>query len=598
MAGRIPQHFIDDLLSRIDIVDVVSSRIELKRAGNNHKACCPFHGEKTPSFTVSQNKQFYHCFGCGVNGSAIGFLMEYDGLHFVDAIETLAEMLGVEVPREQSGSKFNNPQAATDNRELFQLMETVAVHYVNQLKNSQHAVEYLTKRGLSGSTAKRFRIGYAPDGYDNLDKTFSAQRKALETTGMLAKNDRGNVYARFRDRIMFPIRDRRGRVIGFGGRVLEKQEPKYLNSPETLLFHKSKELYGLYESRRDAQDSGYALIVEGYMDVVALAEAGIGNAMATLGTSPNQHHCETLFRIVPRIVFCFDGDRAGREAAWRAAQAALPCLRDGRDAHFLFLPDGEDPDSLVANEGRQGFEKRLNETRVAIIDYLFEHVGRDIDTSELGGKARLAEQMTPLLMQMPEGIYRNICLQRLENIVGFPIDPAQMTSGSSKRTNAETLPTMRGNRSGAGMGTSNHRQENRRDREPQKLSIMRHTILLLLNHPELASHCSSEEFTISEHLQGAQLLVAMLETCKQHTYRNSAQVLEYFRDTQHEAVLQKLMLIDLMPDGSELEEAQAQEQFRHCLQQIHNKSIAGSVTQLPSSQRTGLLSVTRKKPVV
>ena len=590
MAGRIPQHFIDDLLSRVDIVDVVSSRIELKRAGNNHKACCPFHGEKTPSFTVSQNKQFYHCFGCGANGSAIGFLMEYDGLHFVDAIETLAEIVGVEVPREQTGSRHNNQQAPQDNRGLYQLMETVAVHYVKQLKDSSRAVEYLTKRGLSGNTAKRFRIGYAPDGYDNLDKYFQTQRKSLETTGMLARNDRGNVYARFRDRIMFPIRDRRGRVIGFGGRVIEQQEPKYLNSPETLLFHKSKELYGLYESRRDAQDSGYALIVEGYMDVVALAEAGIGNAMATLGTSPNSHHCETLFRIVPRIVFCFDGDRAGREAAWRAAQAALPSLRDGRDAHFLFLPDGEDPDSLVAREGKDGFEKRLTETRVAIIDYLFDHVGSDIDTGELGGKARLAEQMTPLLMRMPDGIYRNICLQRLERIVGFPIDPAQLTSSGSNKYPDKGFQ----GRSG---GTGAVKRD-RQFKEPQKLSVMRHTILLLLNHPGLVTTYSKDEFTISDQLQGAPLLLAMLDVCKQHNYKHSAQLLEYFRETPNEEVLQKLMLIDLMPDGSELEFDQAQLQFHHCLQQLHNKSLSGAVTHLPSSQRTGLLSVSRKKPVV
>lgn len=594
MAGRIPQHFIDNLLSRIDIVDVVSSRIELKKAGNNYKACCPFHGEKTPSFTVSQNKQFYHCFGCGANGSAIGFLMEYDGLHFIDAVETLAEMLSIEVPREQTGGRPGQQQSSSDNRALYQLMETVAVHYVKQLKNSQRAIDYLTDRGLSGNTAKRFRIGYANDGYDNLDKSFNTQRKALETTGMLASNERGNVYARFRDRIMFPIRDRRGRVIGFGGRVIEKQEPKYLNSPETTLFHKSKELYGLYESRRDAQDSGYALIVEGYMDVVALAEAGIGNAMATLGTSPNQHHCETLFRIVPRIVFCFDGDRAGREAAWRAAQAALPCLLDGRDAHFLFLPDGDDPDSLVAREGRDGFEKRLTDTRVAIVDYLFEHVGEDIDTTELGGKARLAELMKPLLTRMPDGIYRDISLQRLEQIVGFPINLTQL-SQTNQRVTSSTSNNFSGRKNQAYANTPTTRPE--LPREPQKLSIMRHTILLLLNYPELVGDYSSAEFTINEQLQGAPLLLVMLDACQKQGYKNSAQLLEFFRETEHEAVLQKLVLIDLMPDGSEMDASQAQLQFRHCLQQLHAKSMAGSVSQLHPSQRTGLLSVSRKKPV-
>jgi len=587
LAGRIPQHFIDDLLARVDIVDVVNSRLQLKRAGNNLKACCPFHGEKTPSFTVSQNKQFYHCFGCGAHGSAIGFLMEYDGLHFVDAIETLADMIGVEVPREQNGNNTSGAVATqSDNRPLYELMESVGAHFVTELKNSKRAIDYLTQRGLSGETAKRFRIGFARDGYDNLDKAFSGQRKALETTGMLARNDRDNVYARFRDRIMFPIRDRRGRVIGFGGRVIEKQEPKYLNSPETVLFHKSQELYGLYEGRRDAQDQGFALVVEGYMDVVALAEAGIGNAVATLGTSPNQHHCETLFRVVPGIIFCFDGDRAGREAAWRAAQAALPCLRDGRDAHFLFLPDGEDPDSLVAREGADGLNRLISEQKVSIVDYIFDHQSENLNLSELGGKAALVEKMKPLLSRMPEGVYRDFSFRQLEQVVGFPIDQKNL---SSSTTRADSKPAYQPT-------TTKPKAENAYlNNTSKRLSVMRHSILLLLNHPDVSKKYSPAEFTISQELQGAPLLLALLQACQQRQGMTTGSLLEYFRDTEHVDVLQKLAIVELMPDGSSMELQQAEETFVHCLQQLHSRSRLKSASKLQPSQRTGLLSVTRTK---
>jgi len=587
LAGRIPQHFIDDLLARVDIVDVVNSRLQLKRAGNNLKACCPFHGEKTPSFTVSQNKQFYHCFGCGAHGSAIGFLMEYDGLHFVDAIETLADMIGVEVPREQHGNNASSGAATQpDNRPLYELMESVGAHFVTELKNSQRAIDYLTQRGLSGETAKRFRIGFARDGYDNLDKAFSGQRKALETTGMLARNDRDNVYARFRDRIMFPIRDRRGRVIGFGGRVIEKQEPKYLNSPETVLFHKSQELYGLYEGRRDAQDQGHALVVEGYMDVVALAEAGIGNAVATLGTSPNQHHCETLFRVVPGIIFCFDGDRAGREAAWRAAQAALPCLRDGRDAHFLFLPDGEDPDSLVAREGAEGLNRLISEQKVSIVDYIFDHQSENLNLSELGGKAALVEKMKPLLSRMPEGVYRDFSFRQLEQVVGFPIDQKNL---SSSTTRADSKPAYQPT-------TTKPKAENAYlNNASKRLSVMRHSILLLLNHPDVSKKYSPTEFSISQELQGAPLLLALLQACQQREGMTTGSLLESFRDTEHADVLQKLAIVELMPDGSSMELQQAEETFVHCLQQLHSKSSLKSASKLQPSQRTGLLSVTRSK---
>jgi len=389
MAGQIPQDFIDDLLSRVDIVEIIDQRVTLKKSGTNYSACCPFHNEKTPSFTVSQTKQFYHCFGCSANGNAIKFLMEYDSMHFVDAIETLAEGAGMEVPR---GPQSNVPR--DDVKPLYTLMESVASFYQAQLKGAQEAIDYLKARGLSGETAKRFGIGFVPDGWDSLQTHIPNEEAGLIKTGMLIKPDGGKrPYQRFRNRIMFPIRDRRGRVIGFGGRVMDNQEPKYLNSPETVLFHKANELYGLYEARKAAQLNNMVIVVEGYMDVVALAQHGIDNAVATLGTAANQQHSQTLFKTVPTIVFCFDGDRAGRAAGWRALQATLPCLQDGRDAHFLFLPDGEDPDSVVKANGAAGFNDLLAQ-RIPIIDFLYQHLASDIDMKSIGGKAQLAEKFS------------------------------------------------------------------------------------------------------------------------------------------------------------------------------------------------------------
>jgi len=587
LAGRIPQHFIDDLLARVDIVDVISSRLQMKRAGANYKACCPFHGEKTPSFTVSQTKQFYHCFGCGANGSAIGFLMEFDGMHFVDAIETLAEIAGVDVPREQSQNNQlpGNAGPQSDNRPLYKLLESVATHYVDALKDNKEAIDYLKNRGLSGETAKRFKVGYANEGYNNLDQAFKSSEKALETTGMLVRNDRGNTYARFRDRIMFPIRDRRGRIIAFGGRVLDQQEPKYLNSPETPLFHKSRELYGLFEGRRDAQDAGFALVVEGYMDVVALAEVGICNAFATLGTSPNQSHCETLLRMVPGIVFCFDGDRAGRAAAWRAAQAALPCLRDGRDAHFLFLPDGEDPDSIVKSGGAEGMMKLL-ETKVPIVDYLFEHLSQDINVEEVGGKAALAEKMKPQLSNMPEGVYRDLSFRKLEQIVGFPIGLNNSSAPSNTQTTATTA------QSTATTG-KNYTKDADRPQSPARLSLMRRTVVLLLNYPFVASLYNPGEHHINPELNGAPLLLSLLNICHKNQNMATGALMEHFRESEHAPVLERLVIMDYMPDGSTLEHEQAEEEFKQCLQQLHIKGTHDAVSKVQPSQRTGLLSVSR-----
>ncbi len=379
MAGLIPQSFIDDLLNRTDIVEVVSSRIQLKKAGKNYTARCPFHNEKTPSFSVSPDKQFYYCFGCGAGGNALGFVMDHDHLDFPQAVEDLARRAGMEVPREERGGR-SKPRQPTDSP-LYPLLAAAADYYRQALKghpSRKAAVEYLKGRGLTGVIARDFGLGFAPPGWDNLLKHLGGdalQQKALIDAGLLIENaDSGKRYDRFRDRVMFPIRDSRGRVIAFGGRVLGDDKPKYLNSPETPVFHKGQELYGLYEARQANRDLDEILVVEGYMDVIALAQSGLRNAVATLGTATSEEHLKRLFRLVPSVVFCFDGDNAGRKAAWRALEATLPNLQDGRRARFLFLPEGEDPDTLVRAEGVDAFRARLQQQAQPLADYFFQQL--------------------------------------------------------------------------------------------------------------------------------------------------------------------------------------------------------------------------------
>ena len=421
MAGRIPQSFIDELLARVDVIDVVDSRVKLKKTGKNYSACCPFHNENTPSFTVSPDKQFYYCFGCGASGTALKFVMEFDGLSFPDAVEKLADQVNLDVPREAASQR--EIQQEQQHQALFRRMEASSRFFETQLREHEQkdmAISYLKKRGLSGKAAKFFGIGYAPPGWDGLQQTLGQDKDAIKelvSCGMLIEKEDGRTYDRFRDRIMFPIRDARGRYIAFGGRVLGDEKPKYLNSPETPIFQKNRELYGLYEARKIRQKLTRFVIVEGYMDVVALAEFGIHYAVATLGTATSEHHLRRLFKIVPEVIFCFDGDDAGRTAAARAMETVLPVLSDGVQARFLFLPDGEDPDTLVRQEGKAGFEKRLNES-LHLPEFLFEHLKQQVDFDTIDGKARLDKLAAPLIGRLPSGTLRNLMEKRLEDLIG------------------------------------------------------------------------------------------------------------------------------------------------------------------------------------
>lgn len=437
MAGLIPQAFIDDLLSRADIIDVIDKRVPLKKSGKNYSACCPFHNEKTPSFSVQPERQFYYCFGCGAAGNAIGFVMNFDQLDFPLAVEALAKENGLEVPREESEA---SRAKQSENAKLFDVLEKANKFFRYQLRqheNKQAAIDYLVARGVSGEIARDFDIGYAPPGWDNLLTTLGDDdsiKRSLEKSGMVIEKDRDNgsdnsknksngnaYYDRFRHRIMFPIRDTRGRTIAFGGRVLGDDKPKYLNSPETPVFHKGAELYGLYEVKKSSQKFSQLLIVEGYMDVIALAQMGIRNAVATLGTATSSNHLSRLFRMVPEVVFCFDGDKAGRTAAWRALEATLPQMEDGRQVKFLFLPEGEDPDTLVRKIGQDKFNEELANAK-PLETFFFDKLSVDIDVATIEGKARLSNLARPHLKQLPHGVYGQLMQDRLASLLGVSSD--------------------------------------------------------------------------------------------------------------------------------------------------------------------------------
>lgn len=435
--ARIPQKFIDDLLDRLDIVEVVDRRVKLKKTGKNFSACCPFHDEKTPSFSVNPEKQFYYCFGCGAGGNAIGFVMDYERLDFPEAVESLAQSMGLEVPREDTRPGEAPP--ADSNKPLHETLERAAQFYEHALRkhpDAHRAVTYLKARGLTGEIAKRYRLGFAPPGWDNLLRAQGpdqAAQQRLMTTGMLVKNDKGRIYDRFRDRVMFPIVDQRGRVIAFGGRVLGDEKPKYLNSPETPVFAKSRELYGLYQVRKSNRSLSRVVVVEGYMDVIALAQHGIPYAVATLGTATSETHLERLFRMTPEVVFCFDGDEAGRKAAFRGLEATLPAMQDGRQARFLFLPEGEDPDTLVRAKGSAHLE-HLFDTAPPLEAFLLAHTAEGIDVNSTQGRTRWAKLTLPYLYRLPDGVYRELMLDTLAERTGIQRD-------SLRKLEPDALPT-------------------------------------------------------------------------------------------------------------------------------------------------------------
>ena len=595
MAGLIPQSFIDDLLNRTDIVDIVSSRLQLKKTGKNYSACCPFHKEKTPSFSVSPDKQFYYCFGCGAGGNALGFIMDHDNLDFPQAVEDLAKAAGMEVPREQS-VKGQKPRQPTDSP-LYPLLTAAAEFYRQALKSHptrKSAVDYLKGRGLSGEIARDFSLGFAPPGWDNLHKHLGSdtlQQKAMIDAGLLIENaETGKRYDRFRDRVMFPIRDSRGRVIAFGGRVLGDDKPKYLNSPETPVFHKGQELYGLFEARKHNRSLDEIIVVEGYMDVIALAQQGLRNAVATLGTATSEEHLKRLFRVVPNVLFCFDGDQAGRNAAWRALEATLSSLQDGRRARFLFLPEGEDPDTLVRSEGTDAFKARINQHAQPLADYFFEQLTKEADPRSLEGKAHMATLAAPLIDKVPGANLKTLMRQRLTEITGLNSEtvsqlvqnaPAEAPPSYDPNIDYDAMPDYADYqqpggyegqqdwtaKKGTGQGQKKWEKKpwdkkgKRPDYEPRvprtpttveppTLTALR----TLLHHPELAAKVEdASHFAAEDHIY-AQLLVALLEALQKNPNLRSLQLIARWHGTEQGRLLRALAEKEWLIEADNLEQ--------------------------------------------
>jgi len=572
MAGLIPDSFIEELLGRVDIVEIIERRVPLKRAGREFQARCPFHEEKTASFTVSPQKQFYHCFGCGAHGSAIGFLMNYEGLEFVDAVEDLARHVGLQVPREAS----SQPRPSED---LYRVLESASSWYRDQLKEHPEAIAYLKQRGLSGEVAAQFGIGYAPPGWDNLigkHGSDSRQVDLLKRAGLLSQGKSG-FYDKFRHRIMFPIHDRRGRTIGFGGRALDDDGPKYLNSPETELFHKGRELYGLYLARKSQAKLDRILVVEGYMDVVALAQFGFANCVATLGTATTPEQAELLFRAADEVIFCFDGDRAGRQAAWRALEATLPKLRDGRQARFLFLPEGEDPDSMVRRQGGEAFSGLLDRAQ-PLSEFFFDHFTEAVDMDSLDGRAKLVEMSRPQLDKLPEGVFRDMMFERLGTLARHRVD-----GSAAKRPTQQSGPP----------------QDARRGATAQQRTPMRMALAHLVQNPSLAAGVGGLGALEGCDLPGFEIYRELVDFCAKSPNMTTAQLLELWHDHPARSHLDKLATWQLPGDDARL----AQE-FRDAVTGIELQWTEALIGRMPRivdmgpEDRKKLLALQQRRQVL
>lgn len=529
---RISQDFVQELLARVDIVEIIERRLRLKKSGSNYSACCPFHNEKTPSFTVSQSKQFYHCFGCGAHGSAIGFLMAYERLEFVEAVEELAQYVGIPVPKEFTRTPSNSQQS------LYELLEKITHYYQTQLSHSDKAKAYLRARGLTDEIILQFRLGFAPSGWDNLLRQFGKSKPAaaqLLQSGMLTKNDQGKIYDRFRERLMFPIRDQRGRVIAFGGRTLGNDGAKYLNSPETPLFHKGSELFGLYEARHAKGSLNPCVIVEGYMDVIALHQFGITAAVATMGTATSSKHLQRLFRYTKDLLFCFDGDQAGQEAAWRALENCLPVVDDGVQIRFMFLPQGLDPDSFIRQRGREAFMQCLSQA-MPLSDFFFNTFKAKVALNTPDGRAKLVQLIKEPLNKIPTGIFRELMTQKLAETVEMRQDVLQRHLAASPPANSAAAELV--------LNT-----------DSALLPPVQLAIAILLQYPHLAQKISLPEQLTTARIAGSMTLLTLFQQLKANPHLSTGGLLEYWRNSKHNEQMARLAVWKLLipPHGLEAE---------------------------------------------
>ncbi len=576
MAGLIPRQFIDDLLARADIVELIDGRVPLKKAGRNYQACCPFHTEKSPSFSVSQDKQFYHCFGCGEHGNAISFLMEFDRLDFPDAVDELASHYGMEVPKEENnlspGEQLKQQKAYRQKQDDYELMGKISSFYQQQLKTADDkdtAVNYLKGRGLTGEVVKRFGIGYISDNWDGMMNQFAHVNttQQLIDLGMAIPGDKSRPYDRFRGRIMFPIHDKRGRVLGFGGRVLSDGTPKYLNSPETRIYHKGHELYGLYEAKQANKQLDRLVVVEGYMDVVALAQHGVNYAVASLGTATTSEQLQTLFRTVKEVICCYDGDRAGRDAAWRAMDNALPLIQDGYSLRFIFLPDGEDPDSLIRKQGQAAFEKIINQSK-PLSEFLIEHLSAQVDLNSLEGKSKLVDLFQPYLNKLPDSLIKDGIITSLANrfVGGVEKQLIELTKRSNQVTQKKSVKVN------------------------NKATPVRFAIALLLEHPHIVKALPDITILQQLHMPGIELLNQLLTLCHNKPDINSAQLIEYFRETPQGNHLSKLMF---WQHG--ITNEAAEEVFLDSIEKLLNTFVEQRTEELLQKGRSGQISPSEKQ---
>lgn len=502
MLGLIPRSFIDELLNRTDIVEFIDGYIPLKKQGASFIACCPFHSEKTPSFNVISKKQFYHCFGCGESGNAISFAMNYLHQSFSDAVETLATRLGMQVPREGRTTK---QQPSTS---LYHFLDRVSQFYQHTLKSSgSSAIAYLKQRGVTGVIAKHYQLGYAPEGWHLLETHFKQHKEELVATGMLIVQENGKTYDRYRQRIMFPIHDRHGRIIGFGGRAIEStQKPKYINSPETIIFQKNRELYGLHHVIEKKKPIHHIVIVEGYMDVIALAQHGLWNVVATLGTATSSYHIQLLSKHTKQLIFCFDGDDAGRQAAWRALESCLPHLNAGLDVGFIFLPEGHDPDSLVRQEGLEQFNHRVHQA-IPLHQYFIESLTSNMDTSKLAGKSQLVNQVKPYLLKISQGPYQQLLLDEIARLTR--IEPHRLLQLMAEKHSETTTP-----------------KNQHIPRSPVRIAIA-----IVLQHPEILIECASQLPLESLDVEKYRVLKKLIQQVIENPSINTAKLIELWRDS-------------------------------------------------------------------